>query len=302
MKIRGRFRDVNLRRSAAAEFQRWTQRIVDRGPMGDGQFQRLANLIFRLSGSQVRLVECAVDPSTGFHQLVLADGTGQTHTVCQQSRILGYRSFPSMGRILAESYGLERVTLRDEDVLIDVGANTGDLCLYLQWLSNERAVRPIYIGVEPGPAEYACLKQNSSGLPGMTFPVALGSTSGWTKLFYTPQTADSSIVEPPDFESILDVEMMTLDELVKGHVDSSKEVRFLKLEAEGYEFEVLQGGSSSLHRIQWIAADLGFERGLEQRATAPEVIPYLLDQGFVLDRLTQPSCVRYLFRRKDVTR
>ncbi len=295
-----RFSDVDLRRSVAAELQRLAQRTVDRGPVSARRFKLLANVLFRASGSPVRIETYLVHAVTGTHEIVLVDETGRHHVVCQQTRALGYKNFSMIGRIVAESYGLDRIPLRNGDVVIDVGANTGDLCLYLGDLAEQQGVRLTYFGIEPGPAEFTCLERNSSTLQAVLLQVALGESAGLVQLYYTPRTADSSILETPDFEAILDVEMLTLDELMECHLHEDQEVRFLKLEAEGYELEVLQGGSRNLQRVQWIAADLGFERGLEQRATAPEVIPYLLDRGFVLERLTQPSCIRYLFRRKDV--
>lgn len=83
---------------------------------------------------------------------------------------------------------------------------------------------------------------------------------------------------------------------------SDRRIRFLKVEAEGAELEVLEGAGDMLRSIDWIAADLGFERGLEQRATAPEVIPFLLDNGFRLHKLTQPQAVRYLFANRQMQR
>jgi hypothetical protein len=81
----------------------------------------------------------------------------------------------------------------------------------------------------------------------------------------------------------------------------SERIRLLKLEAEGAEPEILVGAESVLSRIDYIAADLGPERGLKQEQTATPVINFLLARGFELidmkfDRVT---C---LFRNHRVTR
>ena len=54
------------------------------------------------------------------------------------------------------SYCLQNVTLAPGDVILDCGANSGDLSLEL--LKREPKVR--YIGIEPGPREFAALERN----------------------------------------------------------------------------------------------------------------------------------------------
>ena len=57
-------------------------------------------------------------------------------------------------------------------------------------------------------------------------------------------------------------------------------IKLLKLEAEGGEPEVLLGSSTILNHIEFISADLGFERGLNSESTLPAVSNFLLPMGF----------------------
>ena len=59
-------------------------------------------------------------------------------------------------------------------------------------------------------------------------------------------------------------------------------VKLLKLEAEGAEPEILMGAENKLELIQYIAADLGFERGKKEESTYKQVTNFLLSRGFIL--------------------
>ena len=64
------------------------------------------------------------------------------------------------------------------------------------------------------------------------------------------------------------------------HVITGRRIKLLKLEAEGAEPEVIQGCDKILADIEFIAADLGEERGKEQESTMAPVINYVLSRNF----------------------
>ena len=59
-------------------------------------------------------------------------------------------------------------------------------------------------------------------------------------------------------------------------------IKLFKLEAEGAEPEILLGCEPILHNIEYISADVGFERGIKQKSTLPEVNNFLMKNGFEL--------------------
>jgi len=76
----------------------------------------------------------------------------------------------------------------------------------------------------------------------------------------------------------------------------------LKLEAEGGEPEVLMGCIEILQNIDYISADLGFERGVSEENTFPEVINFLLYNGFNVVKAIAPSGRNtVLFKNSRVT-
>ncbi len=80
----------------------------------------------------------------------------------------------------------------------------------------------------------------------------------------------ATLFEIEHYDSVREVQATTLDRVLdEAGVDP---VQLLKLEAEGAEPEVLAGASAHLSRIDYIAADLGPERGVSQEAMAPAVI------------------------------
>ena len=58
------------------------------------------------------------------------------------------------------------------------------------------------------------------------------------------------------------------------------EINIDELEAEGYEPEILNGLDIFTENIEYISADLGFERGIDQTSTFPQAKNILLKRNF----------------------
>ena len=117
---------------------------------------------------------------------------------------------------------------------------------------------------------------------------------------YAPKSGDSSLGEIGNEILSYDVKVDTLESLINEWNLGESGIKLLKMDAEGYELEALEGAGKNLKVIDFIAVDLGFERGLEQRSTAPEVIHFLLSNGFVIENIGLPDSLRFLFRRNGV--
>ena len=129
-----------------------------------------------------------------------------------------------------------------------------------------------YIGFEPSPVEFTCLQKN---VPKMSLHnVGLWNTEGTLEFYVASQGADSSLIRPKTFESKTIVETQPLNKYING------KVKCLKLEAEGAEPEILEGLGDKLTYIEYVTADVGFERGHSQESTLPAVSNYLLQNNF----------------------
>ena len=171
--------------------------------------------------------------------------------------------------ILGETYFLPQIDFRPGDVVVDCGANVGELKYY--FLENDLAVE--YIGIEPSPLEFSCLERNVA--PSQALNVGLWDREGELDFYVSSQMADSSLIEPPGYDEIIKVPTRRLDRLLPD-----RPIRLLKLEAEGAEPEAIAGCEDILDRIDYISADLGFERGVGQTSTLGAVTNYLLTRGF----------------------
>lgn len=171
--------------------------------------------------------------------------------------------------LLGETYFLPEIQFRHGDVVVDCGANVGELKYYF----SENRIAVDYIGIEPSPLEYLCLKDNIA--PSVAHNVGLWHTDGQLDFYVSSQMADSSLIEPPDYDEIIKVPVRRLDTMLPAGP-----IKLLKLEAEGAEPEVVAGASRALERIEYISADLGFERGKGQTSTLGAVTNFLLSRGF----------------------
>jgi FkbM family methyltransferase len=179
------------------------------------------------------------------------------------------RGIVQRARMLGETYFLPRIEFARGDVVVDCGANVGELKLY--FLENDLPVE--YIGIEPSPLEYRCLIENVA--PSRTFNVGLWDRDGDLDFYVSSQMADSSLIEPPEYDEIIKVPTRRLDSLLPN-----RRIKLLKLEAEGAEPEAIAGCEELLGEIEYISADLGFERGIDQTSTLAEVTNFLLGRGF----------------------
>jgi FkbM family methyltransferase len=195
----------------------------------------------------------------------------------------------SRGIIIAKDYHLDVIKFKKNDVVIDCGANTGDLYIYFE---NEQ-IDVNYIAIEPGKQEFKCLEKNVD--KNKLFNLCLGEKNGEIKFYYKPEFGDSSIMKMEGFENSYISEITTLDELINKNGLLDKKIKLFKLEAEGAEPEICQGAINSLKNIEYISVDVGFERGIKQRSTAPDVVNFLLKNNFVLKNVGD-SRMCYLFK------
>jgi FkbM family methyltransferase len=174
------------------------------------------------------------------------------------------------GRSIGKSYLLSNIAFNNRDVVIDCGANMGDLQLFF-W---DLGIEITYIGIEPNPIDFECLSQNKFG--STTFlNLALWNEKGSLKFWVDSESASSSLIEPPSFTEIITVDAMRLDQLALP-----SKIKLLKVEGEGAEPEILLGCSGILHKVEFISADVGPERGVDQTSTRNDVIDYLAKNNF----------------------
>ena len=192
-----------------------------------------------------------------------------------------------------KSYCLQNLTFKNDDIIIDCGANSGDLSIRLYDLCESIH----YIGIEPSPRDYEILAKNVNNQNSQLFQKALGNKNDNLKFYICAEKGDSSLVEPPSYTDVIDVEVFTLERLVSDL--KIKKVKLIKIEAEGFEPEILDGAQSILHNVEYIAVDGGYERGKNYEQTFTTVTNFLLQNNFEMVDIYFPWC-RALYKNKSL--
>jgi len=171
---------------------------------------------------------------------------------------------------LADCYFLNQIEFDDGDIFLDCGANVGDLKI---WFKLQK-IKINYVGFEPSPVEFSCLKQNVH--PSIVHNIGLWNSAGELEFFVSSQGADSSLIEPSSFDYKIKVPVQRLESYI------TSKIKLLKLEAEGAEPEILEGLGNKLNLVEYVSADLGYERGVQCESTLVPVTNYLLERDFEL--------------------
>lgn len=198
-----------------------------------------------------------------------------------RSRVALYRKgLFFRGQQIGKSYHLDKIKFLDTDLVVDVGANVGDLILYLP-----TAIR--YIGIEPSPEEFNLLRLNVT-TNSKIFNNAAIDMNRQVSFYINSEEADSSIFEPTSHSKIINIQGIRLDSLIK------EKVKLLKIDAEGGELEVLTGCENVLGLITYIAIDCGFEKGKNRESTFIPCLKFLQSHSFEL--LEVGENYRFLFK------
>jgi FkbM family methyltransferase len=189
-----------------------------------------------------------------------------------------------------KSYCLQNIEFKEDDIVFDCGANSGDLFLRLQKLINADN----YYAFEPNPADFNILKSNAWGRKNI-FSLALGNVDSELTFYIATSGGDSSLIEPKTFDEKVIVRVVRLDSfMVERKIDY---VKLLKLEAEGFEPEILEGLGAMIRRCEYVAVDGGYERGKDCEQTLTTCTNYLLANGFEMMDINFPG-YRALYKRK----
>lgn len=147
---------------------------------------------------------------------------------------------------------MNHIKFGENDIVIDCGANYGDLFLELSKYIKEEN----YITFEPSLSEFKCIEKS---LPlANNFQVGLSDRPGELMFYLSSNEGDSSFIKPQSYTHTISSEVTTLDIFKKK--ENLKSCKLLKLEAEGYEPEILDGAISFLTICDYVAVDGGPER------------------------------------------
>jgi len=188
---------------------------------------------------------------------------------------------------LFKHYHLGMIPFENNDLVVDIGANIGEISRSLKLLDLEIK----YMAIEPSEAEFKALELNCSNSE-------LHNIGCWDEdktidFYISSESADSSFIHPSSkVENIKKKTVRRLDTLV------SKKIKLLKIDAEGGEFEVLKGCHEILSSIAYISVDVDFEKGKNNESTLIEVNKYLHENNFELIAIGRQRLIT-LYKNKN---
>jgi FkbM family methyltransferase len=166
----------------------------------------------------------------------------------------------------------------DVKTILDVGANTGQSAIRF------RAAFPMarIISFEPIAETFKELQRRTARLNVECRRLALGRVNGRTTMYLTPISLTNSLVRPDDDElrGTEEVDVGTLDTYVENHhIDS---IDLLKIDAEGFDLEVIAGASKILStgQVRFVIAEVGLHPGDNRHPLFDDVRDALMLHGF----------------------
>ena len=195
---------------------------------------------------------------------------------------------------LAKTYNIDQIKFNEQDYVIDCGANYGDIFTWFK-INN---LKINYISFEPSPNEFECIKLNC--FQQKNYNLALSNSEGRMDFFLKTDTGDSSIIEPSlGYIKKITVNTITLEKFI---IDKNlKKIKLFKLEAEGFEPEILKGSMNILNRIEYIGVDGSPERGKDNETTIEFAMEFLLKNEFeVVYKDINKNFAKALFRNKNL--
>jgi FkbM family methyltransferase len=223
------------------------------------------NLSNALRGRSVRFV------LKGRSGIIQAKGNSVIH-FCRAGRFKRYTSSTEyILEVLEKDYHLSHI--REEGgTFIDCGANVGELGLWARRKRHE------YIAFEPEELEADCCDLNNFAGERKTQRKALWFENDVLTFYSKPNSADGSLFAIKNAVGTRQVEAVRLDSVIDP--DQLRSPVIVKVEAEGAEPEVLKGLEGLAGKIDFVAIDCGYERGLEQEHTFLQSHRLLEEYGF----------------------
>lgn len=247
-------------------------------------FARLFNLMLTLKGSKDK-----VKYHAGLKQYSIANSEREFIFHNRKQGIHSYKNgLNQRSKEIGQAYMLNEIDFSDGDCVVDCGANVGDLLLFFEF-SN---ISIDYIGIEPSPKEYLCLKENANNHK--VFNTGLWDEEVEKVFYISSDGADSSLIAPINFDSKVQIQCMRLDNIQLN----APFIKLLKLEAEGAEPEVIEGAKNILKNIEYISADLGPERGKNNLETYSPVSNFLYKNNFNLIKVNAER-LSFLFKNNN---
>ena len=129
--------------------------------------------------------------------------------------------------------------LREEDTFLDIGANLGHYSLVASGLTGAKS-----IAIEPIPATMKKLQKqiDINQLNDRIIPMNIGLSDVISNLYFSSDNDDMNHIVNSDYPNAIQIPVYTIDSVCENEA-----VSLLKMDVEGYEKYVLEGGHVTLN-------------------------------------------------------
>lgn len=143
----------------------------------------------------------------------------------------------------------------DGALVLDIGAHVGEFAMSVAPFAKK------VICFEPDPVALKALKKNVASYPNVeVFNVALSNKDEETTLYIATAKADTSLFEPETYKYKINTSAFRLDAFLAPEISEQFSSVYLKMDAEGFEPEVLDGAVFWLQRLAGASIDVAPER------------------------------------------
>lgn len=185
---------------------------------------------------------------------------------------------------------LQRIlTFNEVDVVLDVGANTGQFARELRSGGYKGKI----VSFEPLSAAHDVLVHSSrlDALWSVAPPMAIGARDGLIDIHVAQNSFSSSILDilashvksdhSAAFIGHETVSMSRLDSIAPAYLDGSK-AAFLKVDTQGYEAQVLEGAAGTLARFVGVQLELSLIPLYRDQPLFMDLVEVMDSAGFTL--------------------
>jgi FkbM family methyltransferase len=186
----------------------------------------------------------------------------------------------------------------DKPIIFDIGAHHGQSIKYLEEIFKS----PVIYSFEPDPDSFKILSKNSSK-NNKIFNHAFSNITGESYFFQNNISHTNGLYEvnidshdsiraqetniTKEVNSRININTYTLDRFFEDYNINS--VDLMKVDTQGAEELVLEGGQASLHKINVLILEVSFYDYYVHKASFTDVEKYLLPAGFELFSILEIS-------------
>lgn len=182
--------------------------------------------------------------------------------------------------------------------VLDVGANEGQFIKVAQALFPRAPI----LAFEPNSHLTPALERLlSAGGSGAVFPLACGRESAVIPLYVTKFSPSASLLKPtalripdfpaPDIGETIQVKVERLDAVVRS-CELARPPYLLKIDVQGFEWEVLQGAVGILADVAVILCEVNAEDFYADQAGFEQIYLFMREHGFKLVDIGEPIRAR----------